>query len=197
VAGVHARRDAEGTQAAVIGLLAVGLAIGRDSLTRIWPAFWVPSEAAGYLALCLLVLVTIGRSGLRMSDLGLGKVDVRTRIFGCVVLSAVFVAPDVGRSLRWERQDALWEVLIAAPTEELLCRGVLFALIARRWNTTIAVGASSLVFSAMHAAAHAPLALLAALAAGLVLGIWRAMSRDLVAPTIGHVVADIVAGVVM
>lgn len=192
-----AGRDVASAQATAVALVAIAVAVARDSLARTALAWSMPIEATGYLALLLLSFATIRRTALRPRDLGIGPLSVGTRILGSLILAAVFAAPAVGRALRWEHPDALWLALVAAPAEELLCRGVIFALVARRCCPVFAVVASAVAFAAMHAAAHPPLALVAALAAGLVLGAWRAVSGDLVAPVAGHLLADVVASVAM
>jgi hypothetical protein len=48
-----------------------------------------------------------------------------------------------------------------------------------------------LLWTAAHAFSHPPAFLGAVAAAGLLLALWRWAGRDLVAPIIGHVIADL------
>jgi len=55
----------------------------------------------------------------------------------------------------------------------------------------LAIGGSTLLWTLAHALSHPPEFLVAVAAAGLLLGLWRWACKDLVAPIIGHVIADI------
>jgi membrane protease YdiL (CAAX protease family) len=75
--------------------------------------------------------------------------------------------------------------------EELAFRGALYAALEEVGGAPLAVGGSTIAWTAAHALSHPPAFLGAVAAAGLLLGLWRWACRDLVAPIIGHVIADL------
>jgi membrane protease YdiL (CAAX protease family) len=78
--------------------------------------------------------------------------------------------------------------------EELLFRGVLFALARRAWGGGSATAVSSTAFALAHAALYPWPVLLLGLVAGLLLGLWRLASDDLAGPILAHALADAAAG---
>lgn len=75
--------------------------------------------------------------------------------------------------------------------EEIAFRGALFAALEEAGGAPVAVIGSTAVWTAAHALSHPPQFLFAVAAAGLLLALWRLWCRDLVAPIIGHVLADL------
>jgi membrane protease YdiL (CAAX protease family) len=82
-------------------------------------------------------------------------------------------------------------VVFVAAGEEIAFRGALYAAVEEVAGGPIAVLASAAAFTAAHVFAHPPAFLLPVAAAGLLLGLWRWACRDLVAPIIGHTLADL------
>ena len=75
--------------------------------------------------------------------------------------------------------------------QELAFRGALYAALDEIGGAPLAIAGSTVAWTAAHALSHPPAFLGAVAAAGLVLGVWRWACRDLVAPIIGHVIADL------
>lgn len=75
--------------------------------------------------------------------------------------------------------------------EEIAFRGALFAALEEVGGAPLAVVGSTALWTAAHALSHPPAFLVAVAAAGLLLALWRLACRDLVAPIIGHVIADL------
>jgi membrane protease YdiL (CAAX protease family) len=75
--------------------------------------------------------------------------------------------------------------------EELAFRGALYAALDELGGAPVAIVGSTLLWTAAHALSHPPAFLWAVAAAGLLLALWRWACKDLVAPIIGHVVADL------
>ena len=67
---------------------------------------------------------------------------------------------------------------------------VSLAVIVFLWAPLAIVG-STVAWTAAHALSHPAAFLWAVAAAGLLLALWRWACRDLVAPIIGHVIADV------
>jgi membrane protease YdiL (CAAX protease family) len=74
--------------------------------------------------------------------------------------------------------------------EEIAFRGALFAALEEVGGAPLAVVGTTAAWTAAHALSHPPAFLGAVAAAGLLLALWRLVCRDLVAPIIGHVLAD-------
>jgi membrane protease YdiL (CAAX protease family) len=75
--------------------------------------------------------------------------------------------------------------------EELAFRGALYAALDELGGAPLAIVGSTVVWTAAHVLSHPPAFLGAVAAAGLLLALWRWACRDLVAPIIGHVIADL------
>lgn len=170
------------------------VAVSRNLLTLRWPADAAAIRALGYGAL-LLVGVATGRSvGLSGRDLGLFSGHHMLRLSGALFLTGVLAAPGCGRGVSpLLVLTAFPGAVIVASVEEVLFRGVLFALIRRHWGAGGAVLLTSGAFSLAHLGLYPPPVLLLGLIAGLLLGSWRALTGDLVAPVVAHSVADAVA----
>jgi len=75
--------------------------------------------------------------------------------------------------------------------EELAFRGALYTALEEAGGVPLAVVGSTVAWTVAHALSHPPAFLAAVAAAGLLLALWRWACRDLVAPIIGHVIADL------
>jgi membrane protease YdiL (CAAX protease family) len=168
------------------GLAALLLAVewGRVLAVREWP---LTAQLVGGAILCA--------AGLRLpaAALGLGRDRFPQRLLGGLALAAVLLMP---AAVRWTGALPLtgWlavSVAVVALGEEVAFRGALFAAFQRAAGGPLAVVATTLVWTLAHALSHPPAFLLAVAAAGLLLGCWRLYARDLVAPVIGHLLADL------
>lgn len=147
----------------------------------------IPALVLGGAALAVVVVGwPAGRLGLGTSRLGL-------RIVGGLALGAVLLLPAAVRS---SAAPILPGGLAAAAIaisigEELAFRGALFAALDELGGAPLAIVGSTVVWTAAHALSHPPAFLWAVAGAGLLLALWRWACRDLVAPIIGHVIADL------
>lgn len=190
-------------------------------------SLWLPSAAHPWVnaALGVGVVVVALASGLTTRELGLERTEAgRGLRFGVLAWAAVAavlvlaaVLPATRGLLRDERADVgagamVRQVLVVIPLgtallEEVVFRGVLFAVIARRTSVWRAAGWSSLAFGLWHvaptlstaggneatadASAVGVVALVVAMvvamtAAGLVFSWLRIRARSLVAPFVFH-----------
>lgn len=141
----------------------------------------------GGVALALVVI------GWPASRLGLGTSHLGLRILGGLALAAVLLLPAAARASSAPILPA--SLAVAAVTisvaQELAFRGALYAALDEAGGAPLAVIGSTVAWTAAHALSHPPAFLGAVAAAGLLLALWRWACRDLVAPIIGHVVADL------
>lgn len=157
------------------------------SLASVAPHAAVPSLVLGGAALGLAAV------GWRAQSLGLGGSRLGLRIIGGFALGAVLLLPAAARA----GAAPILPAGLALPAvaisigEELAFRGALYAALDELGGAPLAIAGSTVVWTLAHAFSH-PIAFLGAVAAaGLVLALWRWACRDLVAPIIGHVVADL------
>ncbi|MDQ6721299.1 MAG: CPBP family intramembrane metalloprotease [Candidatus Dormibacteraeota bacterium] len=152
----------------------------------------LPGAAAAALVLggSALALTVIGWPADR---LGLGTSKLGLRILGGLALAAVLLLPAAVRADAAPILPA--SLALAAVTvsvaQELAFRGALYAALDEAGGAPLAIVGSTLAWTAAHALSHPPAFLGAVAAAGLLLALWRWACRDLVAPIIGHVIADI------
>jgi membrane protease YdiL (CAAX protease family) len=137
-----------------------------------------------------LGLVAVGSPADR---LGLGTSRFGLRIIGGLALGAVLLLPAAVRSGAAPMLPAGLAVAAVAVSigEELAFRGVLYAALDELGGAPLAIIGSTLLWTVAHALSHPPAFLAAVAAAGLLLALWRWACKDLVAPIIGHVIADL------
>ena len=158
------------------------------SLASVAPHAAVPSLVLGGAALGLAAV------GWRAQSLGLGGSRLGLRIIGGFALAAVLLLPAAARAGAAPVLPAGLALPAVAISigEELAFRGALYAALDELGGAPLAIAGSTAVWTLAHAFSH-PVAFLGAVAAaGLVLALWRWACRDLVAPIIGHVIADLV-----
>lgn len=151
-----------------------------------------PGTAAVPLVLggAALALVALGwpadRLGLRTSRLAI-------RIIGGLALGAVLLLPAAARSGAAPVLPAglAFAAIAVSIGEEVAFRGVLYAALEEVGGARVAIIGSTLLWTMAHALSHPPAFLGAVAAAGLLFALWRWACKDLVAPIIGHVIADL------
>ncbi|HET7420498.1 MAG TPA: CPBP family intramembrane glutamic endopeptidase [Candidatus Dormibacteraeota bacterium] len=175
--------------------LARAVAIAAYVLAVEWVrALAMRSSAAVVPALLLggvaLVAVAVGWPAER---LGLGGRSLGLRILGGMALGAVLLLPAAVRSGAAPLLPAGLALAAVAVSigEEVAFRGVLYSALDDAGGAPLAVAGSTVVWTAAHALSHPPAFLGAVFAAGLLFALWRWACRDLVAPIIGHVIADL------
>ncbi|HEV2034721.1 MAG TPA: CPBP family intramembrane glutamic endopeptidase [Candidatus Dormibacteraeota bacterium] len=125
--------------------------------------------------------------------LGLGTSRLGLRILGGLAIAAVLLLPAAARASAAPILPASLALAAVAVSigEELAFRGALYAALEEAGGAPLAVVGSTVAWTAAHALSHPPAFLGAVAAAGLLLALWRWACRDLVAPIIGHVIADL------
>ena len=157
----------------------------------------VSVQAQPGLAVAALVIggVALGAIafGTPADRLGLGTSRIVLRVVGGMALGAVLLLPAAVRSSAVPILPAGLAVAAIAVSigEELAFRGALYAALDELGGAPLAIIGSTAIWTAAHALSHPPAFLAAVAAAGLLLALWRWACHDLVAPIIGHVIADI------
>ncbi len=151
-----------------------------------------PQAAAPVLVIggVALAVTAIGWGPAR---LGLGTSHLALRVVGGCALAVALLLPAATRA----SAAPLLPLSLALPAvvvsigEEVAFRGALYAALEDLGGARLAIVGSTALWTASHALSHPPEFLLAVAAAGLLLAIWRWACNDLVAPIIGHVIADL------
>lgn len=157
----------------------------------------VSVQAQPGLAIAALVIggVALGAVafGIPADRLGLGTSSIALRIVGGMALGVVLLLPAAVRPGGAPILPAGLAVAAIAVSigEELAFRGALYAALNELGGAPLAIAGSTAVWTVAHALSHPPAFLGAVAAAGLLLALWRWACRDLVAPIIGHVIADL------
>ena len=151
------------------------------------PGAMVGAVVIGAAALSLAAI------GWPAERLGLGTSHFGLRVLGGLALAAVLLLPAAARA---DSAPILPASLAAVAVtisvaQELAFRGVLYAALDEAGGAPLAIVGSTLAWTAAHALSHPPAFLGAVAAAGLLLALWRWACGDLIAPIIGHVIADI------
>ena len=173
-------------RAAIIGVYILLVEWTRALVTRD-PGAAVAAVVLGGAALTVTVI------GWPAPRLGLGTSRLGLRILGGLALAVVLLLPAAVRASAAPiipASLALVAVVISV-AQELAFRGVLYAALDEVGGAPLAIVGSTVAWTAAHALSHPPAFLGAVAAAGLLLALWRWACRDLVAPIIGHVVADL------
>lgn len=183
-------REYPGVRAGVrAGLLAVYVLAAEWARAMIatQPYMAVPALVLGG---ALLAVVAIGWPPDR---LGLGRSKLALRVLGGLAIGAVLLLPAAVRSTAVPLIPTGLAVAAISVSigEELAFRGALYAALEEVGGAPLAILGSTVVWTAAHVLSHPPAFLGAVAAAGLLLALWRWACRDLVAPIIGHVVADL------
>jgi membrane protease YdiL (CAAX protease family) len=151
-----------------------------------------PHAAVGALILGGAALMVAG-AGWPAERLGLGRSRLAFRILGGLALAVVLLIPAAARA----GSAPILPAFLALPAvvvsigEEIAFRGALYAALDELGGAPVAIIGSTAVWTAAHALSHPPEFLFAVAAAGLLLALWRWAFKDLVAPIIGHVIADL------
>ena len=129
----------------------------------------------------------------RPRQLGLSRRRLGLKLAGGLGLAAVLVLPAAMRSgsLPVLPPSMAAAAILVSVGEEVAFRGALYSALEAAAGAPAAIVGSTLTFTAAHVLSH-PLAFLVPLAAaGLLMGLWRWACRDLVAPILGHTLADL------
>ncbi len=147
----------------------------------------VPALVLGGVALGAVAI------GWRPEQLGLSRSGLGFRVLGGLALGAVLLLPAAVRSAAVPLLPAGLAAAAVSVSigEELAFRGALYTALEQVGGAPLAITGSTVVWTAAHVLSHPPAFLGAVAAAGLVLALWRWACRDLVAPIIGHVIADL------
>ncbi len=183
---VTALRSRAAVRAALIGVYALAAELTRALAMRT-PEAAVPALVLGGVALMLLGFA------FPVGQLGLGVTRLPVRIVGGLALGVVLLLPAAARSGAAPLLPAGLALAAIAVSigEEIAFRGALYAALEGIGGAPVAIVGSTLLWTLAHALSHPPMFLGAVAAAGLLLALWRWACRDLVAPIIGHVIADV------
>jgi membrane protease YdiL (CAAX protease family) len=182
----RAPRTHPGVRAALVGALVLCIEWARTSIQS-QPHLAIAALVVGGVALGAVAL------GTPADRLGLGTSRLGLRIVGGLALAVVLLLPGAVRSGAVPILPAGLALAAVAVSigEELAFRGALYAALDEAGGAPLAIVGSTAVWTAAHALSHPPAFLGAVAAAGLLLALWRWACRDLVAPIIGHVIADL------
>lgn len=170
------------------------LAIGTFALAVEWvralfmnvPYAAAPALVAGGAALAVTAML------FPLERLGLSRKRLALRVLGGAALGAALLLPAAVRSGAPLMPAGLAAAAVAvAIGEEVAFRGALYAALEDLGGAPLAIFGSTVLWTLAHALSHPPAFLGAVAAAGLLLALWRWANDDLVAPIIGHVIADI------
>jgi membrane protease YdiL (CAAX protease family) len=180
------KRSHPALRAALVGAYVLVVEWAR-ALIQAEPYMAVAALVLGGAALCAVAV------GWPPDRLGLGTSRLGLRILGGLALGAVLLLPAAARSGAVPILPAGLALAAVAVSigEELAFRGALYAALDELGGAPVAIIGSTVLWTAAHALSHPPAFLGAVAAAGLVLALWRWACRDLVAPIIGHVIADL------
>lgn len=137
--------------------------------------------------------LAVAAVGWRPEQLGLSRRPLGLRLLGGLALGAVLLLPAGVRSGASPLLPAGLALAAVAVSigEEVAFRGALYAALEEVGGAPLAVAGSTVLWTAAHVLSHPPQFLVAVFAAGLLLALWRWACRDLVAPIVGHVIADL------
>ena len=160
---------------------------------------WSRAEIAQRPGLTLAALLVGGAAlgvtaiGWPADRLGLGTSRLGLRILGGLALGAVLLLPAAARSGAAPLLPAGWALGAIAVSigEEVAFRGALYAALDELGGAPLAIVGSTVLWTLAHVLSHPPEFLGAVAAAGLLLALWRWACKDLVAPIVGHVLADL------
>jgi len=170
----------------VVALAVVVLEWSR-ALVAMQPGLTVAALILGGVALAAVA------AGWPAERLGLGTSRFGLRLVGGLALGAVLLLPAAVRAGAAPLLPAGLAVAAVAVSigEELAFRGALYAALEDAAGAPVAIVGSTLLWTLAHALSHPAEFLPAVAAAGLLLALWRWACRDLVAPIVGHVIADL------
>jgi membrane protease YdiL (CAAX protease family) len=131
-------------------------------------------------------------AGWSPDSLGLGTSRFAFRVLGGLALGVVLLLPAAVRSgVPLLPAGLAFAAIAVSIGEEVAFRGALYAALDELGGAPLAIVGSTLLWTLAHVLSHPPEFLLAVAAAGLLLALWRWACTDLVAPIIGHVIADL------
>ena len=173
-------------RAVAVALYALAVEWARTLAARdsAWTAV---ALVAGGAALCVVA------AGWKPAALGLGLSRWPLRVLGGMALAAVLLLPAAARTglVPLLGPGLAFAAVVVSIGEEVAFRGALYAALDEAGGAPLAVGGSTLVWTAAHVLSHPPQFLWAVAAAGLLLALWRWACRDLVGPIVAHVIGDL------
>jgi membrane protease YdiL (CAAX protease family) len=180
------KRSNPALRAAAVGAYVLLVEWGR-ALIQTQPRLAVAALVLGGVA---LGVVAISWAPHR---LGLGTSRFGLRVLGGLALASVLLLPAAVRSSAVPLLPAglAAAAVVVSVGEELAFRGALYTALDELGGAPLAIIGSTALWTAAHALSHPPAFLGAVAAAGLLLALWRWACRDLVAPIIGHLIADL------
>lgn len=178
-------RTRPAVRAAVLALYVLAVEWTRAIAAR-QPGLAVAALVIGGMALL------VSATGWPPARLGLGKSKLGLRLLGGLALGAVLLLPAAVRAGAplLPAGFALAAVAVSIG-EEVAFRGALYAALEDVGGAPVAIAGTTLLWTLAHVLSHPAEFLGAVAAAGLLLALWRWACKDLVAPIVGHVIADL------
>ena len=173
-----------------IATLLVALPLMRDLLVRRYPESGARLAALAYLGLLAVAVIAMRVGGISAAEAGIRSLAWRSAGLGTIA-GLVIVLP-VWRLPLMSMARVSW-LLAVVIVEEVVFRGVLFALLRRAGGLRLALGGSAVAFTLAHVGSAGVPGLALVALAGLFLGLLRAMRGDLWAPAIAHLLIDLVS----
>jgi membrane protease YdiL (CAAX protease family) len=162
----------------------------RDLLVQGRPDHGAVIAGAAYAGLLAAALIAMRAAGISAAELGIRGLTARSALLG-VGAGFLVVAP-VQHLPHLLMAGTGW-LPVAVIVEEVVFRGLLFALLRRLGGQPLAIGGSAALFTAAHLGGYGWPALALVALAGLFLGLLRAISHDLWAPAFAHLLMDLVS----
>ncbi len=152
----------------------------------------VPYASVAVLVVGGIALMLAGLA-VPFDRLGVGRSRLGSRILGGLALAVVLLIPAAARAGAAPILPAFLAVpaILVSIGEEIAFRGAIYAALDDLGGAPVAIVGSTALWTAAHALSHPPEFLFAVAAVGLLLALWRWACRDLVAPIVGHVIADL------
>lgn len=152
---------------------------------------------AAFIGLLLVALVAARATRLSRTELGMTRPAALPMVLGVgmssvVLIGAALLTGPVTQVPAWTSVVAglVFFSVGTAPAEELLFRGVLYAMVERRFGAVAAVTTTAVSFALAHVPVYGWSSFGIAICAGLVFGWLRWWTASLAAPVAAHVVAD-------
>ena len=173
-----------------LGILCGGIPLLRDLVVRPKPGSVAVVAAIGYGAVLAACYISMRATRMPWAEIGIRALSPRSIVLG--IITGLLVIAPVWRLPVISVSRGAW-LLVAVAVEEVVFRGVLFAILRKAGGIPLAIGGSALAFTVAHAASAGGPSLILVALAGLFLGLLRAIRSDLWTPGFAHLVMDLVS----
>ena len=172
------------------GMLCVAVPLLRDLVIQERPGSGPVVAATGFGALLAACYIAMRATRMSWEEIGIRVLSAKSVVLG--IGAGILVVAPIWRMPFLSLSGADW-LLVAVAVEEVVFRGVLFAILRRAGGLPLAIGGSAVAFTFAHAASAGWLSLVLVALAGLFLGLLRAIRGDLWTSGFAHLVMDLVS----